>query len=211
MARQLTGKVVLATHNSGKLWEMRALMAPFGVEVVSAGELGLPEPAETGTTYLENARIKAWAAVRGSGLPALSDDSGMGVAALEGEPGVYSADWAGETRDFGKAMDMVEHRLAEISALGPPRPRAAFHSTLVLAWPDGHEEVFEGRVEGDLVFPRRGEKGFGYDPIFLPDGQSLTFGEMMAAEKNAVPEDGSQPLSHRARAFVLLREACLRG
>lgn len=210
MARRLTGKLVLATHNTGKLWEMRALMAPFGVEVVSAGELDLPEPEETGATFLENARIKAWAAVKGAGLPALSDDSGISVEALDGAPGVYSADWAGEPRDFGRAMDLVEQRLKEIGALGPPRPRAAFHSTLVLAWPDGHEEIFEGRVDGDLVFPRRGDKGFGYDPIFLPDGQTRTFGEMMGEEKNAVPQDGSEPLSHRARAFVLLREACLR-
>ena len=211
MARRMTGKLVLATHNTGKLWEMRALMAPFGVEVVSAGELGLPEPEETGTSYLENARIKAWAAVKGSGLPALSDDSGLGVEALDGAPGVYSADWAGEPRDFGRAMDLVEAMLRKAGALGPPAPRAAFHSTLVLAWPDGHEEVFEGRIDGGLVFPRRGDKGFGYDPMFLPDGSDLTFGEMMAEVKNAVPADGSEPLSHRARAFVKLREACLRG
>ena len=209
MARRLEGKLVLATHNKGKLWEMRALMAPHGVEVVSAGELGLPEPEETGTTYLENARIKAWSAVRGSGLAALADDSGMGVEALDGAPGVYSADWAGEPRDFGVAMDVVEARLGAIDALGPPAPRASFHSTLVLAWPDGHEEVFEGRVDGVLVFPRRGTSGFGYDPMFLPDGSALTFGEMMASVKNAVPEDGALPISHRARAFVALRSACL--
>lgn len=209
MGRLLTGRVVIATHNTGKLWEMRALLAPHGVEAVSAGELGLSEPEETGSTFIANARLKALAAVAATGLPALADDSGICVAALEGAPGVYSADWAGEPRDFGRAMDLVEAALRNMHGLGPPAPRAAFHSTLVLAWPDGHEEVFEGRVDGDLVFPRRGDKGFGYDPIFRPDGQSLTFGEMMAVEKNAVPSDGSLPLSHRARAFVLLRDACL--
>lgn len=211
MGRRLTGKLVLATHNSGKLVEMRELMAPFGVEVVSAGELGLPEPEETGTTFLENARIKAWSAVKGANLPALSDDSGMCVDALDGAPGVYSADWAGEPRDFGRAMDLVEARLREADAQGPPAPRASFYSTLVLAWPDGHEEAFEGRVDGVLVFPRRGGNGFGYDPMFLPDGQTQTFGEMEAVVKNGVPDDRTEPLSHRARAFVLLREACLRG
>ena len=211
MARRLTGRVVIATHNKGKLWEMRALLAPHGVEAVSAGELGLPEPEETGTTFIANARLKALAAVAATGLPALADDSGICVDALNGAPGVYSADWAGEPRDFGRAMDLVEAALRDKSALGPPAPRASFHSALVLAWPDGHEEVFEGRVDGDLVIPRRGDKGFGYDPMFLPDGQALTFGEMMATEKNAVPDDGSPPLSHRARAFVLLRDACLLG
>ena len=209
MARRLTGRVVIATHNPGKLWEMRALLSPHGVEAVSAGELGLPEPEETGSTFIANARLKALAAVAATGLPALADDSGLCVAALDGAPGVYSADWAGEPRDFGRAMDLVETALRGKQALGPPAPRASFHSTLVLAWPDGHEEMFEGRVDGGLVFPRRGGKGFGYDPIFLPDGQNLTFGEMMAVEKNAVPSDGSRPLSHRARAFVLLRDACL--
>ena len=210
MARQLTGRLVLATHNRGKLREMQALMSPFGIEVVSAGELGLPEPEETGTTFVENARIKAWAAVTRSGLPALSDDSGMSVEALDGAPGVYSADWAGEPRDFSRAMGLVEQRLRDCGALGPPPPRASFNSTLVLAWPDGHEEVFEGRVDGVLVFPPRGDKGFGYDPIFLPDGESQTFGEMPAEKKNAVPVD-APPLSHRARAFVKLRDACLGG
>ena len=209
MARRLTGRVVIATHNKGKLWEMRALLAPHGVEAVSAGELGLPEPEETGSTFIDKARLKALAAVAATGLPALADDSGLCVDALDGAPGVYSADWAGEPRDFGRAMDLVEAALQDKPALGPPPPRASFHSTLVLAWPDGHEEAFEGRVDGVLVFPRRGDKGFGYDPIFLPDGQALTFGEMMATEKNAVPTDGSPPLSHRARAFVLLRDACL--
>ena len=211
MARRLTGKLVLATHNKGKLWEMRALLQPHGVEAVSAGELGLAEPEETGTTFVENARIKAWAAVKATGLASFADDSGICIEALDGAPGVYSADWAGEPRDFARAMALVEAELAKAGALGPPPPRASFNSTLVLAWPDGHEEIFEGRVDGTLVFPPRGDKGFGYDPIFLPDGQALTFGQMMAAQKNAVPADGSPPLSHRARAFVALRAACLTG
>ena len=209
MGRRIEGRLVVATHNKGKLWEMRALLEPHGVEAVSAGELGLPEPPETGTTFLENARIKAWAAVQATGLPAFADDSGICVEALDGAPGVYSADWAGEPRDFGSAMRLVEAELRKAGASGGAAPRASFHSTLVLAWPDGHEEVFEGRTGGTLVFPPRGDKGFGYDPIFLPDGQSLTYGQMMAVEKNAVPADGSQPLSHRARAFVALRAACL--
>ena len=209
MGRRLTGQLVLATHNKGKLREMQQLMAPHGVEVVSAAQLGLPEPEETGTSFLENARIKAWSAVNGSGLPSLSDDSGMCVEALDGAPGVYSADWAGEPRDFGKAIELVRRRLAECGGLGPPAPLAAFNSTLVLAWPDGHEEVFEGKVEGSLVFPPRGENGFGYDPIFMPDGHVQTFGEIPGDVKNAVPADGSQPLSHRARAFAVLRASCL--
>lgn len=209
MGRRLGGRLVIATHNKGKLWEMRNLLAPHGVEAVSAGDLGLPEPDETGVTFLENARIKALSAVRETGLPAFADDSGLCVDALDGAPGVYSADWAGEPRDFSAAMRRVEQELRERGALGGPPPRASFNSTLVLAWPDRHEEIFVGRTDGALVFPPRGDKGFGYDPIFLPDGLALTFGEMMATEKNAVPADGSLPVSHRARAFVRLRAACL--
>lgn len=209
MGRRLSGRLIIATHNSGKLREMRELLQPYGVEAVSAGELGLPEPEETGTTFVDNARLKARAAVRETGLPAFADDSGICVEALGGVPGVYSADWAGEPRDFSHAMARVEAELKAIGALGPPAPRAHFHSTLILAWPDGHEAVFEGVTPGSLVFPPRGGNGFGYDPIFLPDGHELTYGEMTGEEKNAVPSDGSAPLSHRARAFVAMRAACL--
>ena len=210
-ARRLTGRLVIATHNAGKLAEMRDLLAPYGIDAVSAGELGLPEPEETGTTFVENARIKARAAVAGSGLPALSDDSGLCVDALDGAPGVYTADWAGSPRDFGAAMERVRRSLEARGALGPPAPRAAFVSTLVLAGPDGEEAVFEGRVDGDLIFPPRGTLGFGYDPIFRPDGHVRTFGEMSTIEKHGLPADGSRALSHRARAFQALAGDCLQS
>ncbi len=206
MGRKLQGRLIIATHNDGKLLEMRRLLAPHGVEAISAGELGLPEPPETGTTFIANARLKAQAALAATGIPAFADDSGMCVDGLEGAPGVYSADWAGDPRDFGAAMDRVER---ELRAKGLKGSAASFNSTLIIAWPDGHEEIFEGSVPGVLVFPRRGSNGFGYDPIFLPDGSTRTFGEMTALEKNAVPDDGSLPISHRARAFVKLRAACL--
>jgi XTP/dITP diphosphohydrolase len=209
MARPITGRLVIATHNSGKLWEMRELLAPYGVDAVSAGDLGLPEPEETGTTFAENARLKAAAAARAANLPAFADDSGLAVEALDGAPGIYSARWAGEARDFAAAMRKVE---AELQARGTGRRcRAAFISVLCVMWPDGHTEQFEGRVDGTLVFPPRGSKGFGYDPIFLPDGHEKTFGEMMSAEKHAIPADGSLALSHRARAFQKLARACLSG
>jgi XTP/dITP diphosphohydrolase len=207
--RQITGRLVVATHNSGKLWEMRELLAPYGVDAVSAGELGLPEPEETGKTFAENARLKASSAAAAAQLPAFADDSGLCVQALDGAPGIYSARWAGKTRDFGSAMRKVEAEL-EGRAATPPF-RAAFISALCLAWPDGHAEEFEGRVDGELVFPPRGTKGFGYDPIFLPDGHDKTFGEMMSAEKHAMPADGSRALSHRARAFQALARSCLRA
>ena len=207
LGRRITGRLVIATHNSGKLWEMRELLAPYGVDAVSAGDLGLAEPEETGTTFAENARIKAVSAAEAAHLPAFADDSGLCVAALEGAPGIYSARWAGEARDFGAAMRKVE---AEITARGATAPyRAAFVSALCVAWPDGHAEHFEGRVDGELVFPPRGTKGFGYDPIFLPDGRDKTFGEMMSVEKHAIPADGSRALSHRARAFQALARSCL--
>jgi XTP/dITP diphosphohydrolase len=207
--RQITGKLVIATHNSGKLWEMRELLAPYGVDAVSAGQLGLPEPEETGKTFAENARLKASSAAAAAQLPAFADDSGLCVEALDGAPGIYSARWAGETRDFGSAMRKVAAEL-EARAATPPF-RAAFISALCLAWPDGHAEEFEGRVDGELVFPPRGTKGFGYDPIFLPDERTKTFGEMMSAEKHAMPADGSRALSHRARAFQALARSCLRA
>ena len=191
------GELVLATHNPGKLREIVALLRPYGARVSSAGERGLPEPEETGLTFIANAELKALAAARASGLPALADDSGLAVAALDGAPGIYSARWAGPAKDFALAMKSVEQKLA---ALGTQDRRAAFVSALTLAWPDGHVESFEGRIEGELTFPPRGDKGFGYDPIFVPDGYHLTFGELDGALK--------QRISHRARAFEQLVEAC---
>ena len=208
--RRLTGRVVIATHNPGKLAEMRELLAPFGVEAVSAGELGLPVPAETGHMFCENAAIKAHAAAQATGCPAISDDSGLCVEALDGAPGLFSADWA-VNGDFGPAMRRVEHELERRQALAADQRRAHFVSALVIAWPDGHEELFEGRVHGHLVWPPRGEQGFGYDPMFQPDGERRTFGEMAAEEKHGIDwtsgRDGA--LSHRARAFEKLARACL--
>ena len=205
--RRLEGRVVIATHNAGKLAEMRELLAPFGIEAVSAGELNLAEPDETGTTYAENAAIKAHAAARAANLPALADDSGLAVAALDGAPGLFSARWAGKPTDFAAAMGRIERELARRNATDR---RAHFVSALVLAWPDGHEELFEGRVYGTLVTPR-GSRGFGYDPMFLPEGRALTFGEMSAEEKHGIDWAAAQPepLSHRARAFLDLARACL--
>lgn len=192
--RKFTDKrLLVATHNAGKLEEMRALMTPLGIEVVGAAEMNLPEPAETETTFVGNARIKAHAAARATGLPALSDDSGIEVDALGGAPGVYTADWA-ETpqgRDFTMAMTRT---WAECEAIAAPLPRTArFRSTLVLAWPDGRDEVFEGKAEGQLVWPMRGAQGHGYDPMFQPEGYDITFAEMDPAKKNEI--------SHRADAF----------
>lgn len=194
--RKLTGaRLVIATHNAGKVKEIRALLAPFGIEAVSAAELDLPEPDETGTTFMANAELKAMAAADLSGLPALADDSGLCVDALDGDPGVYTANWA-ETadgrRDWALAMGRVH---AKLEALGPDVSRAAhFVSTLALAWPDGHVEWFEGRVDGVLVWPPRGAAGFGYDPMFVPAGDTRTFAEMSFEEKQAN--------NHRARAFA---------
>jgi XTP/dITP diphosphohydrolase len=203
--RRLTGKVVIATHNPGKLTELRDLLAPYGVEAVSAGELGLPEPDETGTTFIENARIKAHAATQATGLPAFADDSGLAVDALGGEPGIYSARWADPDKNFARAMQVIEDRLG---ALNTSNRKAQFVAALCLAWPDGHTEDFEARVDGMLVWPPRGSQGFGYDPMFLPDGFDRTFGEMDADEKHGLPPRG-KGLSHRARAFVQLAQACL--
>ncbi len=206
-ARRLSGRVVAATHNPGKLREIRELLAPHGVEAVGAAELDLAEPEETGRTFRDNAAIKAEAAARASGEPALADDSGLCVEALGGAPGIYSARWAGDSRDFAAAMARIER---ELRAAGAPRPwRAHFVSALALAWPDGRIQSFEGRVDGDVVFPPRGTAGFGYDPIFLPDGHDRTFGEMRAEEKHGVPADGSLALSHRARAFQKFARECL--
>ncbi len=197
--RRLPARIVAATHNAGKLREIRELLAPHGVEAVGAAELNLSEPEETGVTFRDNAAIKAEAAARAAGEPALADDSGLCVEALGGAPGVYSARWAGGSKDFAAAMARIER---ELLAAGAAKPwRAYFVSALALGWPDGRTETFEGRVDGELVFPPRGTAGFGYDPIFRPDGHARTFGEMSSEEKHGIPADGSLALSHRARAF----------
>ena len=205
--RRLSGRLVAATHNAGKLVEIQDLLGPHGVEIVGAGALCLPEPEETGDSFTANALLKARAGTFGAQLPALADDSGLCVAGLDDAPGIYSARWAGERRDFAGAMARIER---ELRARGAPTPwRAYFISVLALAWPDGHVETFEGRVDGHLVFPPRGTAGFGYDPIFVPDGHARSFGEMTASEKHGLPSDGSLALSHRARAFQKLERACL--
>jgi XTP/dITP diphosphohydrolase len=208
MHRQISGRLVIATHNPGKLREMRELLAPYGIDAISAGDLGLGEPDETGTTFRENARIKALAAATAAGLPAFADDSGLAVDALDGEPGIHSARWAGAAKDFSQAMQKVEDLLRAGGATSPDRRKAHFVSALCVAWPDGHAEEFEAHVDGTLVWPPRGTQGFGYDPMFLPDGHSRTFGEMPSEEKHGLPPRGLG-LSHRARAFVLLAQACL--
>ena len=201
-------RLVIATHNAGKLKEMRGLLAPYGIEAISAGEMGLSEPEEIGTTFRENARIKAQAAATASALPAFADDSGLVVDALDGAPGIHSARWAGPDRNFRHAMQAVEQKLSEHRAATPRQRRAHFVSALTVAWPDGYIEEFEGRVDGTIVWPPRGDQGFGYDPIFLPDGHARTFGEMTSEEKQGLPPNG-KGLSHRARAFLKLAEACL--
>lgn len=208
MARKLTGSVVVATHNPGKLKEMRELLAPYGLAIQAAGDLSLPEPKETGKTFAANARIKALAAARASGKPAFADDSGLVVDALGGEPGINSARWAGPDKDFRAAMNRIQTLLIERGAKALDQRRAHFFAALCLAWPDGHVEEFEGRIDGVAVWPPRGDKGFGYDPLFRPDGFDHTFGQMSAEEKHGLPPQG-QGLSHRARAFMKLAEACL--
>src|ERR1700760_2897523 len=208
MHRQIEGRLVIATHNPGKLAEMRELLAPYGIAAVSAGELGLAEPEETGDTFLANARIKAIAAADATQLPAFADDSGLVVEALDGAPGIYSARWAGPSKDFNGAMARIERLLAERGAIEPAQRKAHFVSALCVAWPDGHIEEVEARVDGTLVWPPRGTAGFGYDPMFLPDGFDRTFGEMSSIEKHGLPPLG-KGLSHRARAFVKLAEICL--
>lgn len=189
------GRLVVASHNQGKVREIQALLGPYSAEVVSAGELGLPEPDETGTTFIANAELKALAAAAASGSIALADDSGLAVSALDGAPGIYSARWAGPTKDFALAMDKVK------AELGDAADRSAhFVCALSLAWPDGHMETFEGRVDGTLTFPPRGGQGFGYDPIFVPNGYDITFGEMEPDKKHG--------MSHRADAFQKLVTAC---
>ena len=212
LARRFTGgRLVVATHNAGKLAEIADLLAPLGVDVVSAAALGLAEPEETGVTFAANAELKAHAAAEASGLVALADDSGLVVAALDGAPGIHSARWAGPERDFRAAMERVERELAdkvereladkvERELAGGTDRRAHFVAALALAWPDGRCETVEGRIDGTLVWPPRGERGFGYDPMFLPDGHGETFGEMDQAVKHRI--------SHRADAFRKLMAAC---
>jgi XTP/dITP diphosphohydrolase len=208
MHRQITGQLVIATHNPGKLAEMRELLAPYGIAAISAGEVGLGEPEETGTTFLANARIKAVAAAQAARLPAFADDSGLVVDALDGAPGILSARWAGPTKDFNAAMARIERLLQERSATTPDKRKAHFVSALSVAWPDDHLEEVEARADGTLVWPPRGTAGFGYDPMFMPDGFDRTFGEMTGIEKHGLPPLGLG-LSHRARAFVKLAELCL--
>ncbi len=196
MARQFSGeKLVIASHNQGKVREIGELLAPFGVETISVAELGLPEPVEDGKTFIANAEIKALAAASKSGLPALADDSGLEVNALSGEPGIFSARWAGPTKDFTIAMTEVNRQLADHEDR-----RANFTCALTLAWPDGHMESFDGKVFGSVTWPMRGKKGFGYDPLFIPEGHQQTFGEMEPEAKHA--------MSHRAEAFKQLIDAC---
>jgi XTP/dITP diphosphohydrolase len=206
--RPIRERLVIATHNPGKLTEMRDLLALYGIEATSAGELGLPEPEETGRSFRDNARIKADAAAKASGMPAFADDSGLAVDALGGEPGIHSARWAGPNKDFRFAMNEIQTRLMKLGAKAPEQRRAHFVSALCVTWPDGHREEFEAKVDGMLDWPPRGTKGFGYDPMFLPDGHAETFGEMTAEDKHGLPPRG-KGLSHRARAFLKLAEACL--
>jgi XTP/dITP diphosphohydrolase len=208
MHRRITGRLVIATHNPGKLAEMHELLAPYGIEAVSAGELGLAEPEETGDTFRANAKIKAIAAAQVTKLPAFADDSGLAVDALDGAPGIHSARWAGERKDFMAAMTRIERLLQERGATTPDQRKAHFVSALCVAWPDHHLEEVEARTDGTLVWPPRGTAGFGYDPAFLPDGHARTFGEMTSIEKHGLPPLGFG-LSHRARAFVKLAEICL--
>ncbi|KCZ62123.1 hypothetical protein L53_12815 [Hyphomonas sp. L-53-1-40] len=199
MIRRLSpGRLVAATHNKGKVSELTDLFAPLGFEVVSAIELDLPEPEETEATFAGNAILKARAAAEATGAPALSDDSGLSVTALGGAPGIYSARWAGEPRDFGRAMEKVQREMDDIGATDRS---AKFVCALAIVWPDGHAEVFEGEVHGELTWPPRGDKGFGYDPVFVAEGESITFGEMEPALKHA--------MSHRARAVEKLKAALL--
>lgn len=196
--RLAPGRLLAATHNAGKVAELKDLFEPHGFEVVSALDLGLPEPEETETTFTGNALLKARAAAQATGMPALSDDSGLAVTALGGQPGIYSARWAGEPRDFYRAMERVE---AELVASGSPDRSAKFVCALAVVWPGGEEAVFEGEVHGTLVWPPRGTRGFGYDPVFIASGETLTFGEMDPERKHG--------MSHRAAAVAKLRAALL--
>ena len=214
MRKLETRTIVVASHNAGKIREIADLIGPFGFSAKSAAELNFVEPDETGTTFEENAAIKALASAKASGLPALSDDSGLVIDALDGAPGVYTANWAERpdgTRDFPWAMEKVHKALEERGATEASQRSARFVSVLCLGWPDGHTEIFRGEVEGTFVWPPRGTAGFGYDPIFQPVGYSTTFGEMSAEEKHGWKPGQPQALSHRARAFKIFVETCLEG
>ncbi len=205
-------ELVVASHNAGKLREFADLLGPFGIEARSARDYGLPEPHETGTTFEENAYIKAFAAASATGLPALSDDSGLCIDALGGQPGVYTANWAETpdgTRDFGVAMQRAEVALQEVGATEPAQRTGRFVAVICIAWPDGHAEYFRGEAEGHLVWPPRGSDGFGYDPVFVPNGHERTFGEMTAQEKHGWKPGMAEALSHRARAFQKFARAML--
>ncbi|MBX3577626.1 MAG: RdgB/HAM1 family non-canonical purine NTP pyrophosphatase [Rhizobiaceae bacterium] len=205
-------RIVVASHNAGKLREIADLIAPFGFDARSARDYGLPEPEETGTTFEENALIKALAAASATGLPALSDDSGLVVDALDGQPGVYTANWAEKadgSRDFMMAMEKTEALLRARGAVDPGDRTGRFVAVICLCWPDGTHELFRGEAEGTLVWPPRGDKGFGYDPVFMPEGHDITFGEMSAEEKHGWTPGQPTALSHRARAFKAFAEAKL--
>ncbi|MDF1631626.1 RdgB/HAM1 family non-canonical purine NTP pyrophosphatase [Mycoplana sp. MJR14] len=207
-----TRTIVVASHNAGKIREIRDLIGPLGFTAKSAADLNFVEPDETGTTFEENAAIKALASAKAAGMPALSDDSGLVIDALGGAPGVYTANWAEKddgSRDFAMAMGKVEKALSEKGASAPADRTARFVSVLCLAWPDGHTEIFRGEIEGTVVWPPRGSQGFGYDPIFQPEGHGVTFGEMRAEEKHGWKPGQAQALSHRARAFKRFVETCL--
>jgi XTP/dITP diphosphohydrolase len=209
-----TKTIVVASHNAGKIREIEDLIGPFGFSAKSAAELKFEEPDETGTTFEENAAIKALASAKASGLPALSDDSGLVIDALGGAPGVYTANWAEKedgTRDFAMAMEKVETALTDKGVRETKDRTARFVSVLCLAWPDGHTELFRGEVEGHVVWPPRGTQGFGYDPVFQPEGYETTFGEMSAEEKHGWKTGDAAALSHRARAFKLFVETCLKA
>jgi XTP/dITP diphosphohydrolase len=205
-------RLVLATHNAGKVRELMELLAPFGLDLVNAGDLGLPEPEETGTTFEENARIKAHATAQATGQLSLADDSGLSVEAIGGKPGVYTADWAATPngRDYRMAMKRVEDMLQATGATSPGLRKGAFNATLCLAHPDGRDALFVGKAEGTLVWPPRGDKGFGFDPVFMPEGFDITFGEMSSEEKHSW-SPGQPGLSHRARAFAKFVEGALGG
>lgn len=209
MTAKLHGQIVIATHNAGKLVEMRDLLAPYGIRTLSAAELGLPEPEETGATFAANALLKARAAAQLSHRPAFADDSGLCIEVLHGEPGIHSARYAHDAGGFDRAMQKLEEALTA-GQVKPPF-KAHFGCALALAFPDGEAKIFEGQVFGELVFPPRGHLGFGYDPIFRPEGHERTFGEMTREEKHSIPANGAPGLSHRARAFQLFAKTFLEG
>ncbi|WP_321448150.1 RdgB/HAM1 family non-canonical purine NTP pyrophosphatase [uncultured Cohaesibacter sp.] len=213
MANRLSADtpLVVASHNKGKIREIKDLLGHYGLSIKTATELDLEEPEETGTTFEANAELKAMAAAKATGLPALADDSGFAVDALDGDPGIYSARWAGPDRDFAQAMRNVEEKLQALGATTPEKRGCRFVAVLCLAWPDGETHFFRGEVEGLAVWPPRGEKGFGYDPMFQPEGFDITFGEMEPDQKHGWKPGDETALSHRSRAFKLFADACLEG